>query len=677
LQHESEDGESPGSSQRPAGGGLLAAALRRANVSEASKLILLAIIVGVGSGLGAVAFRWLIEAGQFVFFHRLAAFFAFLGPYRVVPVPAAGGLVVGLLTYTVARQVVGGGVPEVILAVASFGGRIRGLVGLMRSVASAVCIASGGSAGREGPIIQIGSSFGSALAQMLRLPESRIRLLVACGAAGGVAATFNVPIAGALFALEVILQEYAASSFGFVVFSSVTAAAVSRWIQGNQISFQVPAYELVSLVEFPLYVALGVLAGGVAFVFVTARYGAGDVFDRWHVREYIKPVAGGLVIGLLGVFYPQVFGIGYGVQPLGGPSPLDSALLGRFALGLTAMLVLMKIVATSVTLGSGGSGGVFAPSLFIGAMLGATFGSIAHGLWPGLTAGAGAYALVGMGAVFAGAARAPITSIIILFEMTADHRIILPLMIAVVTSSLLMQLLTRDTIYTLKIRRRGIEPQRHPAIDLLDTVTVGEVMVRESPVVPADMPVRNLARVLLETGHRGAPVVDANGKLVGIVTLSDIQRSAVGEEARVAGDVADETVREAQLKGRDVGQLPVVDRLDPTRVMGVLERTDVIAAYARLLHERANIAQECDRLRISVPGFATVEAPISPGSPADGRQVQDLNLPPNSLLVTVRRGASVIVPRGETQLVAGDVVTALVDPAQQADLEMLLSGSGK
>ncbi len=374
------------------------------------------------------------------------------------------------MTYYLAREAKGHGVPEVMLAVATFGGKIRARVAVVKSLASAVCIGSGGSAGREGPIVQIGSSLGSSLGQLLRLPESRIRLLVACGAAGGISATFNAPIAGVLFAMEVILREFTANSFAFVVFSSVTACAVSRSLLGNYPSFLIPEYRLVSVWELPLYLGLGLLAGIVSVGFIKSLYGVEDIFERWHFREYLKPVAGGLAIGVMGVFFPQVFGVGYGPQPTGGPGGLDLVLVGKIGLGMAALLCVLKVLATSFTIGSGGSGGVFAPSLFIGAMLGGAVGQVVHGLWPGMTAGPGAYAVVGMGAVFAGAARAPITAVIILFEMTGDYRIILPLMTAVVGASLLAQHLSRDTIYTLKIRRgpaghgdrgRGDDPGPH------------------------------------------------------------------------------------------------------------------------------------------------------------------------------------------------------------------------
>jgi CIC family chloride channel protein len=665
---------------------LLVGVVRRIHASETSGLIVLATVVGVGAGLGAVAFRWLIATAQGLFFGGSERFLGFLGPYRVIPVPAAGGLLVGLLTYFLAREARGHGVPEVMLAVATLGGRIRSRVAVVKTVASAICIGSGGSAGREGPIVQIGSALGSTLGQVLRLPGSRIRLLVACGAAGGISATFNAPIAGVIFALEVILREFSAGPFGFVVFSSVTAAAISRATLGNRPSFTVPAYSLMSAWELPLYVLLGLLAAGVGVLFVKALYGIEDAFDRWRLREYLKPVVGGLLVGAVGVRFPEVFSVGYGPPPVGtGPGPLDLVLLGRLGLGLAAALVFLKILATSLTIGSGGSGGVFAPSLLIGAALGGTFGHVVNYFWPGITAGPGAYALVGMGALFAGAARAPITSVLILFEMTGDYRIILPLMVAVVTSSLIAQRLGKETIYTLKIRRRGVDLDKRHVVDLLDTVTVGEVMTSDFSTVGADMPVEELTDLLLASGQHGLPVTDAAGKLMGIVTLSDIQRSAIsGDTELTAADIAtlsvitcfpDQTVREAlgQLGGRDVGRLPVVDRLDEERVVGVVRRENVVAAYARLLHEQTSVRDASQRLRLSVPGLVTVRVQIPEGAQVVGLSVQDIPTPPDSLLVTIRRGARAMIPHGATVLAPGDIVTALSSPSQADRLRSVLS----
>ncbi len=573
-----------------------------------------------------------------------------------------------------------------MLAVATKGGRIRPRVALVKSLASALCIGSGGSAGREGPIVQIGSALGSSLGQLLRLPESRIRLLVACGAAGGIAATFNAPMAGVIFALEVILREFEAASFGFVVFSSVTAAAISRAILGDRPSFFVPPYRLVSAWELPLYLLLGLIACGFALLFVKALYGLEDLFGGWRFREYLKPVAGGLLVGALGVAFPQVLSVGYGAQPVGvGPGPLDLVLLGKVGLGLAAGLALLKILSTSLTIGSGGSGGVFAPSLYIGAMLGGAFGALVHQVWPQATGGAGAYALVGMGAVFAGAARAPITAVLILFEMTGDYHIILPLMTAVVASTLLSQRLSRETIYTMKIRRRGIDLQRKPVGDLLGTVTVAEVMSTELDTVPLDLSVAALADFFRVTGHHGAPVVNGRGELVAVVTLSDLEQAAFEDEhGATVADIAtfspvtchpDQTVREAmaQLGGKVVGRLPVVDRLEPTRLLGVLRRENVVSAYSELLHDTAAIREASAQLRLSVPGLVTIQATIPEGAQIAGHRLREISLPTGTLLVAATRGAKTMVPKGELTLAAGDEVTALAVPAQAEPLRNLLT----
>ena len=399
--------------------------LRRFKPTETQILVAMGVLVGLGAGLGAVAFRYLINGFMYVFFDVIGpALTPILGPAAVVPLPALGGLIVGPLIYFFAREAKGHGVPEVMLAVAQRGGRIRPAVVVVKALASAVTIGSGGSVGREGPIVQIGSALGSTLGQVLRMSDDRIRTLVACGAAGGIAATFNAPIAGVFFALEVILGEFTTRAFGIVVISSVTASVVGRTAFGDVPAFPVPAFEVVSVGEFGLYAVLAVIAGAVGVGFTRTLYAFEDWFDAIPMPEYLKPVPGGLALGLLGMFLPQVFGVGY--------PAMDSALHGDYGLLLLVILVVAKVVAVSVTIGSGGSGGVFAPSLFIGAMLGTAFGTAANLVWPGAIGPAGAYGLVGMGAVFAGAARAPITSVIILFELTGDYRIILPLMLAVV-----------------------------------------------------------------------------------------------------------------------------------------------------------------------------------------------------------------------------------------------------
>jgi CIC family chloride channel protein len=453
--------------------------------------------------------------------------------------------------------------------------------------------------GREGPIVQIGSSMGSTVGQWLRLSDDWVRTLVACGAAGGISATFNTPIGGVFFAMEIIMGRFVTPKFGFVVISSVVADFVAHVFLGSQPSFDIIPYSMVSQWELLPYVVLGVLAALAATLFIRVLYKSEDLFDAWHFPEYLKPVIGGIGIGLIGLYSYDLFGVGYGNVFWVSTMSVNQALLGEIALQSLVILLLLKIVATSLTLGSGGSGGIFAPSLFIGAMLGGALGTAAHQFFPALTTTSGAYALVGMAAVFAGATRAPFTAIIMLFEMTRDYNIILPLMIAVVISTVISRSLNRETIYTLKLVRRGVDLRQLDQASPLREVTVGEAMTRDFPTVPPKMPVAELLTKLRDTGHHGFPVVDKNGNLVGMVTLSDIEAvMAKGDVSDLTvGDIAsksivvaypDEYVHDVfvRLGTREVGRIPVVARNNPKSLLGVLQRHDVLVAYAKVIRRR-------------------------------------------------------------------------------------------
>jgi CIC family chloride channel protein len=426
---------------------------------EDGLLVALALLVGVGAGLGAIGFRYLIEACTWLFAghtdpsalgHFTNPHVPVLGSYVVLVVPVVGGLLYGPLVYRFAPEARGHGVPEVMLAVHQNEGRIRGRVPLVKSLASAICIGSGGSVGREGPIVQIGSAIGSALGQVTRQAGANTKLLVACGAAGGIGATFNAPIAGVFFGLELILRDWETRSFGLVVLAGVVATAVGRIAFGSEAFLTLPPFTLVSGWEYPLYALLGVIAALVGIAFIRVLYGMEDAADRiWHGPAWLRPACGGVLLGLVLLVLPEMYGVGYPV--------LEGAIHGQYVVGLLLAFLVGKIVATSLTMAIGGSGGVFAPSLFIGAMLGSAFGIGAHDLLPTATAGAGAYGLVGMAAVFAAAGRAPITAVLIVFELTGDYSIILPLMLAVVVATGLSKLLSEDSIYTLKLRRRGID----------------------------------------------------------------------------------------------------------------------------------------------------------------------------------------------------------------------------
>lgn len=642
------------------------------------------LLVGLGAGVGALVFRWLIDQVHRFSFEGLGNAFPFLGDYVLVLAPALGGLIVGPLIYFFAREAKGHGVPEVMEAVALRGGRIRPIVVVIKSLASSITIGSGGSVGREGPIVQIGSALGSTLGQLLHMSDERIRSLVACGAAGGIAATFNAPIAGVLFAMEVILGEFTTRYFAMVVVSSVTASVVGRVAFGNIPAFVVPSYELVSPWALVFYTLMGLLAAFVAVAFTRILYLLEDLFDAWkRFPEYLKTPIGGALLGMAGLlFFRANLAQGWGVpgNPVAfygvGYETMEWALLGQGTVPLLLALTGIKILSTSLTIGSGGSGGVFAPSLFIGSMFGGAFGHVVHGWFPTLTSTPGAFALVGMAAVFAGAARAPITSIIILFEMTDDYRLILPLMLATVISTILAEHLSKESIYTLKLSRRGIRLERGRDIDVMQGVLVGEAMTTEVDTVSAEMDLQELDLLFAETHHHGFPVVDEGGILLGVVTLQDLGRAKEqgALDDRKVRDIATRSVLTAfpdepmwmalkRLGTRDVGRLPVVDRQQPGRLLGLIRRSDIVRAYRVGISRRLDLQERADRLRLGkLTGTEFVEIVVKAGSPVVGRQIQEITLPEDCLLTTARRGDKVILLHGDTTVQEGDRIVALADP---------------
>ncbi|WP_206306456.1 chloride channel protein [Streptomyces malaysiense] len=501
----------------------------------------LAVVVGAGAGAGSVVFRWCIQT-----FTRLLSghgdyaaspgatnpHVPWLGPYFVLLAPVVGGLLYGPLVNRFAKEARGHGVPEVMLAVAQRGGRISPKVAVVKTLASALTIGSGGSVGREGPIVQIGSALGSTLGRLIGATEGRMKLLVACGAAGGIAATFNAPLAGVFFAMELILGTFSAEAFGATVLASVTASVIGRAAFGDNAFLNLPDFHVDHLTQYGLFALLGVIAAVVGMSFTRFLYLIEDACDwLWRGPEWLRPAVGGLALGVVLLVLPEMYGVGYPV--------LQKATAGGYAAGFLLLLLVGKMVATSLTIGIGGSGGVFAPSLFIGAMLGSAYGIGVHHLLPGTAGAVGAYALIGMGAVFAGGARAPITAVVILFELTGEYSIILPLMLAIVLATATSRLLSGDTIYTLKLRRRGIDLEGPAQGAAIGAQHVGTVMEPLPAPLPAATPLTDAADLLSLSGHGALPVVDDNGAYVGVVTAQTVAE-ALAEQP----DAAPSTVRQ-------------------------------------------------------------------------------------------------------------------------------------
>ncbi|MCH7598196.1 MAG: chloride channel protein [Myxococcales bacterium] len=569
-------------------------------------MVLAAIAVGLAGAAGAVIFRFMIRAVQAVAFggidglsllaeegfaaeahDPLAETMALEWYWRLI-IPATGGLIVGPLIYFFAREARGHGVPEVMKAVALRGGIIRARIVGIKALASALSIGTGGSVGREGPIIQIGAAFGSTLGQLLRLPTTQIRTLVGCGAAAGISATFNAPIAGALFAAEVIVGDFAVTQFTPIVIASVVATVVSRFFLGNHPAFEVPVYDIVSPLELLPYMVTGVVAGLVAVAFIRSLNATEIFFERLSIPTYLQASIGGLLVGVIAIELPQVFGVGY--------TTISQALAGTLPALTMALLVLAKIAATSVTIGSGGSGGIFAPSLFLGAMTGGFLGTHIHAFFPEATASSGAYALVTMGALVAATTHAPISAIIIIFELTQTIDIIPALMVACVVSSLVCQVLSRDSIYTSKLRRQGIDLFAREDPNVLKGLYVRDVIDPHPEVIPASANFQTILDLVVQSDHSQFFVVDDNQQLLGAISLAEVRRLIYERETLqhlvVAGDLVDSnrpTVTEEEdlsvvmqlFSGTAVDEFAVVRAENTLSLVGVVREKDVIEAHNR------------------------------------------------------------------------------------------------
>ena len=578
--------------------------MERAMLTENLFMIICAVLIGVIGGYGAVGIRWLIELvgtlgygeGSSVLTQIAAA------PWYVkLVVPIIGGLIVGPLVYFFAPEAKGHGVPEVMQAIINRNGVIRPRVALVKAFASAVTIGTGGSVGREGPIIQIGASIGSTIGQFFKVPSKRMKTLVACGAAAGIAAAFNAPIAGALFALEIILMEFTAAQLSPIVISSVLATVISHNFEGDVAAFAVSGtHQLVSNVEILFFFPLGILCGFVAWIFIKALYSSEDFWDdKLKLHSAIKPAIGGAIIGGMAMIFPQVMGVGYDTITAALESNLQSIAFGwnlSYIWVLCVVLLLVKIIATSTVLGSGGSGGVFAPSLFMGVMIGAAYGIFVHGFFPELTNDYGMYALVGMCGLVAGTTRAPLTAILIVFEMTKEISVILPLMITCTLALIISATLTRESIYTLKLVQRNINIKDRADTNILKNMIVKDLMDKNYTVVREDERFPNVVQKLLDKRNFTLSVHTLEDDLLGIITLDTIKDLLFEKEdlqnIMIAGDTADNSVPRAKLDDNcqtildimtrtNIDHIPVVDNDNPNKQVGVIRRKDIDIAYSR------------------------------------------------------------------------------------------------
>ena len=640
-------------------------ALQNAPLGEPFLLVVLAVLTGVVGGLGAVAFRYMIRYCQYFFVTLLIdRGLAVAGPLRAelhAVTPALGLLLVGVISHHFAREVKGHGVPQVLASLALRRGRIRPRVGLFGILAPAITIGAQGSVGREGPIALIGAAFGSSVGQLLRLSDQYTSLLVACGAAAGIGATFNAPIAGGLFGLEVILGSYAMGALVPVFASAVTGVVVFGAVLGDHLAMPTPAYAFGHPAGVAAMLVLGLLGGGVALAYTRGLYLMEDLFDGWRTAWPWKAVSGGLAVGLIGLLLPQVLGVGY--------DSMQAVVVGKYGLVLLVALLVGKYVATLLTIGAGGSGGVFAPSLYLGAVLGGAFGAVFHAILPGFAASPALYAVAGMGVVFAGAAQAPLTAMVIILEMTGDYHLTGGVVAACALSYLVYGSLARDSMYTVRLSRDGVRILRGAEVRPLQTVPITAAMEPLRVSLQVEDTVETARQVLAREAARALPVFRADGMLHGILDdLQLLQAIGAGEPDRPVGEICrtgvpvlapsltlDDAMRHFGSLATDL--LPV--GADALHILGTVSRTGVLRAYYNrtilTLETPGKIALLRDREPASEVGAfreVTLPAAWSPG----GRPLGALDLLPGVVVVSIRRGAQTLIPFGESQLRAGDRV---------------------
>ena len=556
-------------------------------------MLILAALLGFLAGFASTFFRWMIEFFESIFSVKgfsLAGIPPQTYPFLLPLMPMLGGLFIGLICKYFPNAVKENGVHKVMYAVALNDGKVRKRTIASCAVTSSITIGSGGSAGREGPTVQIGAAVGSTIGQLLHLSTERMRVLVGCGAAAGIAASFNAPLAGVLFSLEIILGDFAIHTFSPIIIASVIGTVTGRALEGNEVTFNVPVHELVHPTEIIFYLALGMLCGIVARLFTFMYFYIQQVFEeKLKTADIYKPAIGGLIVGMISIFMPQILGNGYDV--------MEQALTGQMFWGLAFLLVFMKIICTSITLGSGGMGGVFAPSLFIGAMVGTAFGSSVHFIFPTLSASAETYSVVGMGAVAGAVMQAPLTNILMLFELTNDYTLILPIMATCIAASYTYQRFTKHSIYMQNLLNKGINIRHGREASIMNSIKVQDVMSTDITTIAQEMPFRKILETISYSKNFYFPVLDNKGDMTGILSFSDIREVIFEEQLGdllVAGELANtkvysltpqQNLNEAMeiFSQLDVDQLPVVRSEDKLKVIGMLTRGDMMASYNRAI----------------------------------------------------------------------------------------------
>ena len=551
-------------------------------------IIAVAVAIGMAAGVGNIIFRTLIHFLQKNLYSVESEVMLYnlqdTAKWKLILIPALGGLAVGLITTLFKSNV--HSVADVIKSI-SLHRTLSPVTAVLKTITSAITLGTGGSAGREGPIVMIGASLGSAVGQFFKFSHTRISSATACGAAGGIAATFNAPMGGAMFAAEVLLGKYGVRTFSPLIISAVTATVISRAYFGDEITIQSPDYVLKSAAELPLYAIMGIFIALISVFFIRFFYKVSDAFAFLPLPKWLKPAIGGLLMGILGAFCINIMGVGYGT--------IIEILQNKIPWYILIVFVFLKIVATSLTLGSGGSGGQLVPSLFIGAAAGGFFGGLMQYIFPSIAGNPETYALVGMGAMLAAVIRAPITSILILFEITQSYHIVLPVMITCIIANMISASIEKDSIFTWTLTRAGFNINHGIDKSILESVKVKDIMLTDIIAFNDNTSILDIKKSIEKKPHAYFPVVNDEGYLTGVIYLNDLKEeifSGKNLETTLAKDFGarrniitvspEETLEQAMRDFgiKEVGDLPVVEIEEKgMKLVGLLRRSDIIIAY--------------------------------------------------------------------------------------------------
>jgi CIC family chloride channel protein len=628
--------------------------VRRAHEQfETARFLGLAVIVGVLVGAGASLLIFLVQ------WVRDEVALIPMGRWVPLVVLPIGILIAWVVANRWAPEVEGDGVPATIEGLAIRSGYLPTRSVIFKFLATVLTLGTGGSGGREGPIVQIGGTIGSSIARHTNLGEDQVRSLVAAGAGAAIGASFNAPIAGMLFAMEVILRTLSVRHLSAVVVASVAAAVTTKTLTGGEQILRAPAYGLIEGREWQellVYGAVGIAAAVLAWWFLRMLGTTERLASR--LPGWTRPVAIGLLIAAVGVAEPNVLSTGQDFVA----NIVTISMSGSQIWWVLMLLVVLKMAVTSLTIESGGSGGAFMPSLFIGAAFGAGLAELLAPIWTLSPLRPGPFAVVGMAAMFAAVARAPLTSILIVFEITQDYKLVLPLMLAVSLATLITDVLSPESVYTMPLIRKGIRLVRSSEVDVLDAIKVGDVMSWQEPLAP-HMTLEEAKALLGLHGHHGAAVLQ-QGKLVGVLSMSDILRATDTDIVADAMSAKPVTVTDRfpvsealeRMAALGVSRLPVVSEDDPTHLIGMFRREDVVKAYHVALGAATGVQMARDRLRRRAePGVSFFEVQVP--ERLSGQLLKDVSWPTDCTLVSVRRRTVVYVPRGGTRLETGDVVT--------------------